>query len=177
MKRNMKFAVAAMLLAVFAAAFAGEALARPNWMSVKLAGHEIRRNPNSKNSSSPNHLTFVTRIDITNNSKDRVVTAIFDRTTTWNGKINFGKMQWNIAELRRGTDPIKVELYPSQTYKFENRVTLDQLGSAAKGDGYRKPFKRSQPWSEINAQMLKGYTRTVNSWNMTFQVESRSIKR
>ena len=68
------FAGIALLLLL---AFSSAALAKPDWVTVKYTGTQLRKQKNTKVGDG-NHLLLVHKFDIINNSKNGdIITAIF----------------------------------------------------------------------------------------------------
>lgn len=181
MKKATRFAVLVLLLTVLAAAFADEAAAKPNWVTVKYTGTVLRKAKNTK-AGDGNHLQLVHKFDIVNNSKNGdVMTAIYDRKISWNGVFTITKMEigkthqgpssswkdpdkpasWNVKFSMTGTDPYKGEWYPGQVYKYEHSVPLNKLV---------KPYDGS--WQRTNEAALKGFNFKFEKWSFDFQIQS-----
>jgi hypothetical protein len=178
MKKATRFAVLVLLLTVLAAAFADEAAAKPNWVTVKYTGTVLRKAKNTK-AGDGNHLQLVHKFDIVNNSKNGdVMTAIYDRKISWNGVFTITEMEWkqtpatwpnegwvpaswNVKFSMTGTNPYKGEWYPGQVYKYEHSVPLNKL---------IKPYDGS--WQKTNGAALKKFGFKFGKWNLDFQVQS-----
>jgi hypothetical protein len=89
MKGKMKFAVVALLLAVFVAAFAEEAFAakNPNWVGRKITW-SIERNTDQQNAGAPDYWRVRIRVNHTNNSSDRDITAFYDKQVRFRAVLN-----------------------------------------------------------------------------------------
>jgi hypothetical protein len=180
MKGKVKFAFAAVLLAAFVTMFAGEVpaaqLKRPDWVGVKYTGYELRRNSKIKDIKDPHYWFLVLKFDIINNSKDgRIMTAIFDRTLSWNGVLSDldnwnlynGMPRYNLKRFIEGTKPYKGEWYPGQTYKYNDVATLGNLIG-------RLDYNR---WEAFNQRLGKGYGKghdfKLDKYSIDFQVSSK----
>ena len=182
MKGKVKFVVTALMLAVFVATFAVEALAanKPNWVTVKYTGAFMRTTKNTKNTDG-NHRSLVLKFDIINNSKDgRIMTAIYDRTISWNGvltinglvpeamdlslhpKYRYKPASWNVKFSMNGTNPYKGEWYPGQVYKYEHIIPLKSLIKPYNGD-----------WVKTNEQSKEKPGFKLDKWSLDFQVSSK----
>ena len=181
MKGKVKFVVTALMLAVFVATFAVEALAanKPNWVTVRYTGAFMRTNKNTENTDG-NHRSLVLKFDIINNSKDgRIMTAIYDRTISWNGVLTIhdlkreeagtpmnpsyyrSPMSWNVKHSMKGANPFKGEWYPGQVYKYELVIPLNSL---------IKPYEN---WQTTNEQSKKKFGFKLDKWSLDFQVSSK----
>jgi hypothetical protein len=165
MKGKVKFAVAAVLMAVFVAAFAAEALAYPSWITVKYTGSTLRYVKNKKVSDG-NYLCLVHKFDIINNSKKGdILTAIYNRNISWNGELNLTKLYadpFKVKYAMKGTSPYKGEWYPGQTYKYEHSVPLNSL------------IKPIRDWKFTNEAAAKGCNFKMGRWKLDFQVASKN---
>jgi hypothetical protein len=180
MKKETRFALLVMLLAVLISAFVGEATAKPGWVTVKYTGTALRKQKNTKESDG-NHLRLIHKFDIINNSKNGdVMTAIYDRTMSWNGVFTIKEMEssteyffdgnnsttwkpanWDVKFNMTGTEPYKGEWYPGQVYKYEHSVPLNKL---------IKPYDGS--WQKTNERAFKKYGFKFGQWSLDFQVQS-----
>jgi hypothetical protein len=181
MKRKLQFALTMFLLAVFAAAFAGEAMAKPDWVTVKYTGAALQTQKGKKDDDK-NYRRLVLKFDIINNSKNGdVITAIYDRNINWSGVFTVNQMyrkeeyvgmtsqtqmvwksaSWNVAYKMKGTEPYKGEWYPGQVYQYEHSVPLGTL---------IKPYDGS--WKKTNEATKRGFGFKFNKWSLDFQVAS-----
>jgi hypothetical protein len=167
MKRKTQFALTVVLLAVFAAVFAGEAMAKPNWVTVKYTGAALRTNKDKK-IDDKNYRSLVLKFDIINNSKSGdIMTSIYDRNINWKGVFSIPDIgfyhnspSWNVGYTMKGANPIKGEWYPGQVYKYEHSVPLGLL------------IKASDGWKLTNEGSLKGFKFKLGEWSLDFQVQS-----
>jgi len=142
MKGKVKFALAAVLLAVFATAFTGEAsaLERPDWLGIKWSAKLVRNKDKSLTVKSPDYWQVEIKVSHTNNSKDRDITAIYDKTLTISGEY-----MGNNRSIKTGKKTItskkvnKVELWAGQTVSLTYHVPLKDI--------VENPYHY---WEEIN---------------------------
>jgi hypothetical protein len=181
MKKETRFALSVILLAVMAVAFADTAMAKPDWVTVKYTGVSLRKQEKTKPGDG-NHLRLVLKFDIVNNSKKGdVMTAIYDRKISWNGAFTINKMEigktnqgpssswkdpdkpasWNVKYSMTGTEPYKGEWYPGQVYKYEHSVPLNKL---------IKPYDGN--WQRTNEAAFKDFSFKFEKWSFDFQVQS-----
>jgi hypothetical protein len=142
MMKKKNFALMAILLTVLCLSFAGEALALPKWISVKLVKAEIKERKGTTINDS-NHLQLMLHINITNNNRDgKIVKAIFDQAIDMKGRIFVSSWyestaDWNFKYIARYTKPKKIEIYPGQVYKGVYSVPIDKLVKRKRGDGWK----------------------------------------
>ena len=186
MKGKVRFAVAAFMLTIFVAVFAGEALAAsyPNWIGVKYVKAELVID-NNTNIADKNHLYVRFWYDIKNNSRDsRIMTAYYDQKLNLSGA-NFTVKQWRrdsskpaegwpaqypwasatfkLGYKKNWTHVEKVELYPGQTEKSHYTIPLSHLIN---------PGQRS--WKDTNEAVKRGFSvSSVPGGSLDFQVSSK----
>jgi hypothetical protein len=176
----MKRALTALMLAVCLFSLAGEAAAKPDWVTVKYTGASLQTQK-GKNIDDKNYRRLVMKFDIINNSKNGdVITAIYDRNINWSGVFTINQMEssteyffdgndsttwkpasWNVQYKMKGADPYKGEWYPGQIYKYEHSVSLGAL---------IKPYNGS--WKQTNEATKRGFGFKFNNWSLDFQVQS-----
>jgi hypothetical protein len=128
MKGKVKFAAVAVFLAVFVAMFAGEAAAanRPSWLGWKFYT-EFERTPNVSNINSPNYWRLKISVTHTNNSTNRIVTAIFNKSLT----VTATGARDNKASVK-STRVNETNLYPGQSQTLYYYVSVgDLMGNLA----------------------------------------------
>ena len=166
------FAGIALLLLL---AFSSAALAKPDWVTVKYTGTQLRKQKNTKIGDG-NHLLLVHKFDIINNSKNGdIITAIYDRKIRWNGVFTILEIKsppnhypatwqspsWNVKYSMTGTNPFKGEWYPGQVYKYEHSVPLKKL---------IKPYDGN--WKKTNEAAVKKFRFKFDKCSLDFQVRS-----
>jgi hypothetical protein len=176
MKKETRFVLPALLLAAALFIFAGEAAAKPDWVTVKYTGTALRRQQNSRDTSG-NYLLLVHKFDIINSSKNGdILTAIYDRKISWAGKFTITDIDmdddeeeddsadpvtWNVKFSINGTNPIKGEWYPGQVYKYEQTTPLSRL---------IRPYE--DDWKLTNRAAFKNFNFKFEKLSFDFQVAS-----
>jgi hypothetical protein len=173
-----KYALTVLLLAACLLSLAGEAAAKPDWVTVKYTGASLQTQK-GKNNDDKNYRRLVMKFDIINNSKNGdVITAIYDRNISWSGVFTINQMErkvtnatwpnegwvpasWNVKYSMKGTDPYKGEWFPGQVYKYEHSVPLGTL---------IKPYDGS--WKMTNEATKRGFNFKFTNWSLDFQVQS-----
>ena len=175
MKGKLKFAFAAVLLAVLVAAFAGEApaaaLTKPNWVgaSTTLGPHDIVKT--GKDITKGDYLSV--RVGVTyRNNKDsgRILKAIFDKTLTFTD-VQIGDT-WMTEWHKRGTITItssrinQVEIWPNNTTKLMYYIPLNKFLTPG----------RWSDWKNVNEDLLRTNRKVkFKSWNHGFNVRSDKL--
>jgi hypothetical protein len=175
---GMQYALTMLVLAIFVFAFADEALAKPDWVTVKYTGVSLRTQKGKKDDDK-NYQRLVLKFDIINNSKNGdILTAIYDRNINWSGTFTLPKMSWevsnatwpnegwipaswNVAFKMKGADPYKGEWFPGQVYKYEHSVSLGSLIKSYDGS-----------WKKTNEAAKRGFNFKFDKWSLDFQVQS-----
>jgi hypothetical protein len=170
MSGRVKFALAALAIAVFALAFAGEAQAKPEWLGLKLRKWSIVRTGNDPGKAGKGgYYSLHLEITHSNNSDDRVITRISDKYGTMTLVKKEAQLAGNVRTTVRSTIELnsakvnEVELTPGEsiTLIYDLRITDYALG--VKGYDF--------DWEDINKQLgKKGWTLT---WNYDCSVKSR----
>ncbi len=180
MREKKRFGLFTGIAVLLLLAFASAALAKPDWVTVKYTGTQLRKQKNTKVGDG-NHLLLVHKFDIINNSKNGdIITAIFDRKIRWNGVFTIVQMtsttqyffdgknsttwkpaHWNVKFGMTGTNPYKGEWYPGQVYKYEHTIPLNKL---------IKPYDGS--WKTTNEAAFKKFNFKFDKWSLDFQVRS-----
>ena len=174
MKKERQFVLPALLLAALLLVFAGEAAAKPDWVTVKYTGTSLRRQQNRQDTSG-NHLLLVHKFDIINSSKNGdILTAIYDRKISWSGKFTIldidmvddeeesgDPVTWNVRFSFNGTNPIRGEWYPGQVYKYEQTTPLSRL---------IRPYE--EDWKLTNRAAFKNFNFKFEKLSFDFQVTS-----
>ena len=160
MQGKIKFALAAALLAIFVAAFAGEALAKPDWLSVKIKTWSIERG-----NSGP-----VLNVSIThaNNSKNREVTQISDKSgkfTLTKNHVYRGKTYTATCVVPLSSDKVnKVELSPGESTSLSYSLPIKSVENGINGYSWSS--------SEATQFVLSGGWK-ISSWNYDCSVKSQ----
>ncbi len=168
MREKKRFALFTGIAALLLLAFASAALAKPDWVTVKHTGTQLRKQKNTTVGDG-NHLRLVLKFDIINNSKNGdIITVIFDRKISWNGVFTIpdypGTMEspsWKVKFSMTGTNPYKGEWYPGQVYKYEHTIPLSKLF---------KPYNGN--WRKTNESAFKKFRFKFDKWSLDFQVRS-----
>ena len=121
MRAEKKFGLFTGIAVLLLLAFSSAALAKPDWVTVKHTGTQLRKQKNTTVGDG-NHLLLVHKFNIINNSKNGdIITVIFDRKISWNGVFTIpdypGTMEspsWKVNFSMTGTKPYKGEWYPGQ---------------------------------------------------------------
>ena len=129
MKGKIKYALAAVWLAVFVAAFAGEALAKPDWVSIKIQSWSVKE----VNGSWKLRLA----ITHTNNSDNRVVTNIYDKYGTFtikkqylhNGKEATASCKMTLKSNKNN----EVNLTPGESSTLNYELPIKTFDNGVKG--------------------------------------------
>jgi hypothetical protein len=165
MKWKTRFALLAVLLAVLIAAFADTAAAKPEWIGVKIKSWSIRKV--GDNAGKPGYYSLHLEVTHTNNSDDRVVTNIYDKTgkmTLKKGCVIAGKKTtaFSVVNLK-STKNNKVDLTPGESVTLTYNLPITNSDNGLKGVNWT--------WSEANKLLGSG------GWKLTYsydcQVKSR----
>lgn len=172
MKSAMRFTVMAVLLAFFAAAFVGEAQAKPSWVSVKYKTAKLIVQKGKKDTDK-NYLRLELTFGITNNSKSGdIITAIYDKKIGWSGVLIAadygGKPGFSIGYKGDFPTPNKGEWYPGQTYDYKTSVPLGLIIS----DNTVKESRLGH-WHAFNKSLLRKFGFKMNKFFLDFQVRSK----
>ena len=182
MKRNMKFAVAVILLAIFAAVSAEEALAaaKPSWVgwSWNVA---LVKNPNVKNVKMSTADYWVLKITVThkNNSSDRDITAFYDKTLTFYATMS-NNLTWAsqrgkaVKYTLKSTKVNNVEVWPAKSYSLTYFMPVKNLISP--GGTYRNNLGQTNnaSWSELNDNLQRMGINAFGSRKLSYDVNVRS---
>ena len=181
MKRmNSKF-FAVLLVCVLAALWAAPAWARPKWVSIK-SKVSIVRNEKQKDQNANDYKKIRVAVTYTNNSKDKIITAIFNKTLSQYADIYVKEKQADItaysvnvvyrdvdrkigsydAKGLKYTSVNKCELYPGQSMTLNYDFTLVKTMPTWDA-GNRKKFNTGKPF----VKNLK--------WSHDFQVRTEDL--
>jgi hypothetical protein len=160
MNGKVKFALTAVLLAVFAVGFAGEALARPDWISCSYTPSLV---VTGKDASKSDYYSVKIVVEYKNNSKQgKVITKIFDKTLTFSAGVSNPKFKMNKTSVKGTIKSSKVndcgEIYPGQTYSlayfipvssfkltsYYNNYTLKDINEEIRNRGVKSFFPNRQ---------------------------------
>jgi hypothetical protein len=175
MKGIVKFAFAAVLLAVLVTAFAGEApaagLTKPDWVRATtiLGPHDIVKT--GKDITKGDYLSVRVGVTYRNNQDSgRILKAIFDKTITFTD-VQIGDT-WMPEWHKRGTITItsskinQVEIWPNNTIKLIYFIPLSQFLTPGKWG----------TWKSANESVLQGkYKAKFKSWSHGFNVRSENL--
>ena len=171
--KTCSFLAASLLAVCFLLVPAAEAKKYPDWISVRYVGYTVQVQKGTTENDS-GHLRLVLHFDITNNNKNgRIMTAIFDRSITWNGEIKQGPNISKVGFVFRGTSPYKGEWYPGQSYRYKHEVNIRQLNYVGGQSGkFSTPY-----WNALNRGLktknsLYGFI--MRAFNLDFQISSRT---
>ena len=132
MRGKTKFALTAVLLAVFVAMFAGEALAKPDWIGCSYTPSLV---VTGKDAGKADYYSVKIVVDYKNNNKQgKVVTKIFDKTLTLSAQINNPRFKMNKSSATGTIKSSKVndcQIYPGQTYSLAYFIPISQFGIRA----------------------------------------------
>jgi hypothetical protein len=154
-----KVSLAALLLVFFTVAFAGEALAYPDWFAVKTRTWSVQKA--GSDSSKAGYYKLHLEVTHINNSKDRVVTNISDKY----GKItltaeymlgNKSKKYTMVSDLTlRSSKNSQVTMTPGETYTLTYDIPINDLENGIEDVGWS--------WKQANA-----YLAQVKKWKLSY---------
>ena len=136
---------AALLVCVLAGLWAAPAHAYPKWVGVS-GKWSIVRNEKQKDVNAKNYKQLRCDVTYTNNSKDRVITAIFNKTISMSGTL---RVRWdtglygpeNITASTKSSNVTKMELYPGQSKTFYYILTIDKIPYLSRFNQYGAELK------------------------------------
>jgi hypothetical protein len=171
MKERMKFAFAAVFLftlAFFVTAFAGEALAKPKWIAATtpLSGHRIVQT--GKDFRKGDYYSISVGVTYRNNrDSGRIITALFDKTLTFND-ISIERTYWQKIQKKvtiTSSNVNKVEVWPNQTTKLIYNIPLNKVVTP----------NSDENWAAVNGYI---HDRKVQfkSWSHDFQAQSQKVR-
>ena len=133
MKVQMNIALTAAVLLAFVAVFAGEALARPDWVSCSYVPSLV---VTGKDIQKADYYSVKIVVNYTNNNKQGlVITKIFDKTLTFSAQVtNKTRFSMNKTSVKGAIKSPKVndcEIYPGQTYSLTYYVPISSFGLRA----------------------------------------------
>ena len=159
MKGKVKFTLAAVLLAVFVAMFAGEAMAKPDWLGVKIRSWSIQKV--GQNSGKPGYYKLNLEITHTNNNNDRVITAIYGKTGKFTLRKEFvykGKKTTAFSVMNLKSDRTNnVDLTPGEATTLSYELSITHCDNGLKGVGWT--------WDEANRLLGSG------GWKLTWSYD------
>ena len=159
MKGKVKFAVIALLFVVFVATFAGEAMAKPDWLGVKIRSWSIQKV--GQNSSRPGYYKLHLEITHTNNNSDRVITNIYGKTGKFTLKKEFvyaGKKTTAFSVMNLKSDKNnEVDMTPGESYTITYDLPIESCDNGLKGVGWT--------WDESNRLLGSG------GWKLTWSYD------
>ena len=164
MKRMKSKFFAALLVCVLAALWAAPAWAYPKWIGVR-GKVSIERNEKQNDPNSGTYKRFRLIVTYTNNSKDKIIKAIFNKTINLTCDLhlkNGNKIAgYKTEPTHTSTKVNKCELWPGQSITLNYYLHLDI--SHWKYAAERKRFNTN----EIVARNLK--------WTHEFQVRTEDL--
>ena len=165
--------LSAVLLMVFVMMSAGEAQAKPDWVGVKIKSWKIVRG-SGKNVGEPNYYNLYLEITHTNNSRDRVVTALYEKTgqvtITRDFVLKSASTNWRAINARAfsvvkinyaGTN--NVDLTPGESKTLIYNIPINHCDSGV-------PYNWT--WSESNKLLGSGGWK-ISKWNYDVSVKSK----
>ena len=151
---------AALLVCVLAALWAVPANAYPKWVGIKGRPWAVVRNEKQKDPNANDYKLLRMPVTYTNNSKDKIITAIFNKTISFSCKFGIDVVTQAYNSTTKWSTVNKLELYPGQShtlnyYHIVNRSNWDA--------GPRKWFNTDQ----VVIRDIK--------WNHDFNVSTQTI--
>ena len=161
-KSFVKRSLSVVLLFAALLCLSAPAMARPNWIGIK-GKYSIVRNEKQKNPRAKDYKQIRFSVTYTNNSSDKIVTAIFNKTLSVSCTAFYKWLVYNdsagtIKASIKSTRVSKMELYPGQSTSMYyllpiNIQNADHLSHFNKDGGSIKDIK----------------------WSHDFQVSSKGI--
>ena len=169
----LKFVAVLMMMFFMATLAGGEAQAAnmPDWLKITWKQSLVRNSDKSVTIKSPNYWMLQIAVTHTNKSRDRDITAIYDKTLTYTAAFNQKptnvSMGWDdpIKRTAKFGKVIKVELWPQQSETLNFFISLDKL------------IKTNGNWKDVNERiaMMKGdATKLFKGAKVSYDCEVRS---
>ena len=175
MNGKVKFALTAVLLAVFAVAFAGEALAakNPDWVKWSWSTSLVRND--KVNDSSPDRYSIKISVTHKNNSSNKDMIAIYDKTVTFSATIAnvYTIAQYGKAVKKTITsDKInEINVWPGKSYTLVFFIPVKNLISVNKDTA-----TVAYSWVNVNRDLAKYGMNTFTKRSLNYSYHVRSKK-
>jgi hypothetical protein len=158
MPRTLKSIVSLVAVLLLTLALTGAAHARPNWVGITA---KVSMMKTGKNINAAGYWTARVTVTYKNNSRDKIITVIFNKTGTITIQDSGG--QGYIVDTN-SSKANKMELYPGQSTKLHYDRQITRLSSPYPG----------ATWKDINSRFLKMKVKIVR-WSHDFQVRSKNL--
>ncbi|MBQ9527549.1 MAG: hypothetical protein IJR68_08055 [Fretibacterium sp.] len=160
-KSFVKRSLSVVLLFAALLCVSAPALAYPKWVGVK-GKWSIVRNESQKDPNAKDYKKIKVSVTYTNNSRDKIITAIFNKTLSMEGGL---KVKWD-GGGRYGAEPIKASIKSTRVSKME--LYPGQSTSMY----YLLPVNGTSHLRDFNKY---GADLGINKWWHDFQVSSKGI--
>lgn len=143
---------------LFLSAEAALAADKPKWVEVKLVSLAIGKNPQVKKLDEPGYLCLEVKIKHTNNSSNKTITALYDKT----GMFTLECYDGVFAELK-STKVNRVTLDPKQSITLSYSIPITRKTA------------RPERWWQVNDDIQKRFKKITVKYVYDLKVKSQGI--
>jgi len=173
-KRSLSF----VLLIAALLCFAAPSWARPNWVSFK-SKVSIVRNDKQKDSNAGNYKRVKVSITYTNNSKDKIIKAFFNKSISFTCDFYVTERQtpWMGNDWKENVD-VKLSSFKANNIKYAQVNKCEVYPGQSYTLNYFINFSTSK-WSKENRKKFntgKPFYKNLKNWAHDFQVQTEKIQ-